>query len=51
MKEANVQTFKEKGREEPIEVRDFCKIYGLLKALLLFVILAILAIFGTQSFR
>ena len=42
--------YKEKGKEGPIEVRDFCEMYGLLKVLLLLVIFAILSMFVTRSF-
>ena len=43
--------YKEKGKEGPIEVRDFCEMYGLLKVLLLLVIFAILSMFVTRSFQ
>ena len=51
IKQAKVQSYKEKGKEGAIEVGDFCEIYRLLEARLLLVILAILAIVVTQSFQ
>ena len=43
--------YKEKGKEGPIEVRDFCEMYGLFKVLLRLVIFAILSMFVTRSFQ